>query len=373
MRKHGCVLTMASTWELAVPAGRRSFRTPRRFLVCYKGHKVDSMQDAESWQPLLLRQRVPLLQMVLSNAVTESSVPSLTLTFGLLLIGTFLGLVFYGMTIYQTVWYLRAYTSDPQRLKLTVIAVFIADSVHSSLCIATVVPVIIGQSFYARRVCVMVPGLRTYTTMVVGALALCELVTTCVTTVDGSVLLPSALGTSSSVVTLATGLVAESLLTSALIVILYRSRTGIKSTDSLLNVLIVYTINTGLLTSTLAILCLVFIVTQPQNFLYAFMSILTTKSYINSMLVVLNSRHSLAKRTQGIMAMGTLGMTVTMPGDMPEAIPLDRWRFTSRTQLGEENVEHTNTASLSTTSLAGSNPSSNARSSASSNDESRVS
>ncbi|KAI0668959.1 hypothetical protein C8Q78DRAFT_1080830 [Trametes maxima] len=134
---------------------------------------------------------------------TDTTVPSLALTFGLLLIGTFLGLVFYGITLYQTVWYLRAYASDPRRLKLTVVAVLYC-------------------AFFALR------AHMAYASF------------------SSSALSQSALGTSSSVVTLATGLVAEFLLTSALIAILYQSRTGIKRTDSLLNVLMVYTINTGM-------------------------------------------------------------------------------------------------------------------------------
>ena len=45
---------------------------------------------------------------------------------------------------------------------------------------------------------------------------------------------------------------ADTIMTAALIFSLHRSRTGVKRTDSLINVLILYAINTGLLTGCVA-------------------------------------------------------------------------------------------------------------------------
>ncbi|KAI0750014.1 hypothetical protein C8Q80DRAFT_1165537 [Daedaleopsis nitida] len=80
------------------------------------------------------------------------------------------------------------------------------------------------------------------------------------------------------------------MLTATLLIYLRSNRTGYKQTDSVLNILTVYTINTGLLTSTLSTLGLVFALQQPETLVYVAVSIPATKSYAIAVLSVLNSR-----------------------------------------------------------------------------------
>ncbi|KAI0665925.1 hypothetical protein C8Q78DRAFT_1062155 [Trametes maxima] len=93
----------------------------------------------------------------------------------------------------------------------------------------------------------------------------------------------------------ALAVVADCLTSGILILILRTSRTGIERTDYMLDRLLQYTINTGLLTSIFNILALVFALIEPDNMIYISLSILTTKIYANSLLAVLNTRRSLGR------------------------------------------------------------------------------
>ncbi|KAH9896099.1 hypothetical protein C8Q73DRAFT_789882 [Cubamyces lactineus] len=83
---------------------------------------------------------------------------------------------------------------------------------------------------------------------------------------------------------------------SALIFVLRRSRTGVKRTDSVVDILVLYTINTGLLTTVVGLLVFVFALVRPGNLIYAGISIPGVKLYSNSVLAMLNSRRSLSAR-----------------------------------------------------------------------------
>ncbi|KAI0353798.1 hypothetical protein OH77DRAFT_1427101 [Trametes cingulata] len=107
---------------------------------------------------------------------------------------------------------------------------------------------------------------------------------------------------------------ADIVLTTSLICILHRSRTGFKSTDSMIDVLIVYTINTGLLTGMFSTLSLVFAVVAPNNLIYVGLNMVSTRSYANSVLAVLNSRRSLIERRLAQLDAGTFGMSALDSG-----------------------------------------------------------
>ncbi|KAH9884531.1 hypothetical protein C8Q73DRAFT_818634 [Cubamyces lactineus] len=88
-------------------------------------------------------------------------------------------------------------------------------------------------------------------------------------------------------------------LAGTLVFVLHKSRTGSKRTDTILDTLIKYTINTGVLTSLFAF---IFAIILPGNLIYAGISIVGTKLYANSVLAVasvdhrLNSRRDLGNR-----------------------------------------------------------------------------
>ncbi|KAL1942966.1 hypothetical protein VTO73DRAFT_4637 [Trametes versicolor] len=86
------------------------------------------------------------------------------------------------------------------------------------------------------------------------------------------------------------------ILTGSLTWVLLKKRTGFRNTDSLIAVIVLYSINTGLMTGVFGLLVFIFALVMPNNLVYIGISIFGTKLYINSVLAVLNSRKSLNNR-----------------------------------------------------------------------------
>ncbi|KAF9648175.1 hypothetical protein BDM02DRAFT_3096964 [Thelephora ganbajun] len=71
---------------------------------------------------------------------------------------------------------------------------------------------------------------------------------------------------------------------------LRKLKTGYKNSDSLVNKLIAYAINTGLVTSIISIACLITYGTMPGNFIFISLYFVLSKLYANSFLATLNTR-----------------------------------------------------------------------------------
>ncbi|KAI1783610.1 hypothetical protein LXA43DRAFT_1102370 [Ganoderma leucocontextum] len=74
------------------------------------------------------------------------------------------------------------------------------------------------------------------------------------------------------------------IITAMLIFALRRSRTGVKRTDSMLDVMIMYSINTGLLTGVFNLLSLLFAFIRPGDLIYIGFAIPGTKMYANTLM-----------------------------------------------------------------------------------------
>ncbi|KAL1939433.1 hypothetical protein VTO73DRAFT_9989 [Trametes versicolor] len=144
-------------------------------------------------------------------------IPSVAGTLGTALIGTFLGLILYGLTLHQAYHYARTFPRDPSWLKT----------------------------------------LR---------------------------LLPSAF-------TLA--MVSDLLLTASLIHVLHCKRTGFKRTDTVIDILILYSINTGLLNGVFDLITAILAFAQPDKHLYGVFGIPGVKLYAITLLAALNSRRTI--------------------------------------------------------------------------------
>ncbi|OJT08527.1 hypothetical protein TRAPUB_575, partial [Trametes pubescens] len=72
--------------------------------------------------------------------------------------------------------------------------------------------------------------------------------------------------------------------------------TGALVSDSILDTLIKYTINTGLLTSVFSVLAFIFGIILPGNLVYVGISIVGAKLYANSVLAVVNSRKAIGNK-----------------------------------------------------------------------------
>ncbi|KAI0833766.1 hypothetical protein BC628DRAFT_1414506 [Trametes gibbosa] len=212
------------------------------------------------------------------------AISSLNNTFGAILLGTCIGLILYGLTGHQTYRYFRLYPNDALVLKVLV----------AILMSLRLLPVVTGtlmfvcHSFYVRRV-YLVGGLYRPLVVLVILLMFGELGFVTALTTQASI--QPVFATWGHLTRLVSGgfgcaLGADLVLASALIYILQRSRTGFKSTDSMIDILIVYTINTGLLTGFFSVLSLIFAIVEPNNFIYIALNMVLTRSYANSVLAV---------------------------------------------------------------------------------------
>lgn len=71
---------------------------------------------------------------------------------------------------------------------------------------------------------------------------------------------------------------------------LRKLKTGYKKSDTLVNKLIAYAINTGLLTGAFSVACLITYGTMPKNFIFISLFFVLSKLYANSFLATLNTR-----------------------------------------------------------------------------------
>jgi len=80
---------------------------------------------------------------------------------------------------------------------------------------------------------------------------------------------------------------------------LAKSRTGFRRTDSLVNILLVYTINTGLLTGIVAMLCFILYAVMPDTYIFMAIFLNLSKLYLNALLATLNARSNLRDQMNG--------------------------------------------------------------------------
>ncbi|EIW53550.1 uncharacterized protein TRAVEDRAFT_52676 [Trametes versicolor FP-101664 SS1] len=247
-------------------------------------------------------------------------IPSVAGTLGAVLIGTFLGLILYGLTLHQAYHYARTFPRDPSWLKgvvmVTVQAIFHfgADlgnrfkriyyahvfserskslNLFYSFSGATMVT---AQSFFARRLWIL--GGRIYRIVVVLSASnkpcissLAQLAATTITFVTSDADNVVALRLLPSAFTLA--MVSDLLLTASLIHVLHCKRTGFKRTDTVIDTLILYSINTGLLNGVFDLITAILAFAQPDKHLYSVFGIPGVKLYAITLLAALNSRRTI--------------------------------------------------------------------------------
>ncbi|KAL5532458.1 hypothetical protein ACEPAF_6028 [Sanghuangporus sanghuang] len=92
---------------------------------------------------------------------------------------------------------------------------------------------------------------------------------------------------------LGSAVIADGWVAASLCFFLARNRTGFKSTDSVVNSLILYVINTGLFTSFCATACFVSFAVMPHNYIFIAFYFCLPKLYFNALLAMLNARERL--------------------------------------------------------------------------------
>ncbi|TFK92017.1 hypothetical protein K466DRAFT_270356 [Polyporus arcularius HHB13444] len=252
--------------------------------------------------------------------------PSLNNTFGALLLGCFAGLIMYGILVQQAYQYFRVYSDDQRINKVFVISILAVDTLRNivfmHLCYTYLVSdyfkplallrgiwsirvqgvmnastVLICQSFFARRAYILSTKHR-----VAVALSVILMLTTLGFAIAGTVIaFKPEVDTFAlyeryywiNSVALGTAVAADSLTAGTLIVYLFRNRTRYAKTNAILYTLILYTINTGLLTGIVNALAIVLAVIMPDTMIWLAIEFVGFRLYANSVLAVLNSRRSL--------------------------------------------------------------------------------
>ncbi|KAI0656128.1 hypothetical protein C8Q70DRAFT_1056993 [Cubamyces menziesii] len=263
--------------------------------------------------------------------------PPLDNSYGALLLGTCFGMMLYGLTIHQVYRYVRLYPLDRSWIKCMVAAILVLETVHSILCIVAVyyhlvthffdtaslsaghwstrtlglimgLTIILCQCFYVFRIYHLGPH-KVYRLLVLIAIIcmVCEFAFFIATTVEVFHLSLKEFPAYSWLVSTGFGCaaLAEFFLTGTLVVVLWRSRTGSKRTDSIIEILIIYSVNTGLLTSIFDLLSFIFALILPGNLIYVAVGSVAVKLYANSVLAVLNSRRSLSQRMMQDVELGS--------------------------------------------------------------------
>ncbi|KAH9933619.1 uncharacterized protein BXZ73DRAFT_101005 [Epithele typhae] len=216
------------------------------------------------------------------------ALPSLGNTYGAVLIATFISLVLDGVAMQQAFRYFQEYRNDRRILRIFVGLLIVGNTFHTSLCCHI--------WYYIRRVFLLGSRYRYFAAFSI-IFMVCAIGFGTASTVKGFTtttfdqFAKFAWLTSAAYVS---ALACDSVTTTSLIVFLVQNKTGFSSTDSMINTIILYTINTGLVTTVLNVLCASFTLAQTQNLIYVALGFPLCKSYVCSMLAILNSRKGLA-------------------------------------------------------------------------------
>ncbi|GLB36682.1 hypothetical protein LshimejAT787_0309690 [Lyophyllum shimeji] len=253
--------------------------------------------------------------------------PKLDNTMGAIFVGVLMGAALWGISCMQTYEYFSEFRRDSWMSKVMVATLFVLDTLHQILMthviytylitehfnvayLNQVVWSLVGQVIVSALIGLMVQTFFVYRIWILShhnlpavvfvmLLVLSEFAVSLTYFVKGLkvttfALLPSLFRLSQSVNALAaTGDIA---IAATLIFILWRSKTGFSKSDSIVNQLILYSLNTGFLTSVCALLSLITITVYPNSFIFITFYTPLSRLYTNSLLATLNARKKLRVR-----------------------------------------------------------------------------
>ncbi|EMD41094.1 hypothetical protein CERSUDRAFT_91852 [Gelatoporia subvermispora B] len=268
-------------------------------------------------------------------------------TMGVTFVGVLMAAVLYGVSCVQIFYYFVRFPTDWWHLKLLVSAVWVFDTIHQALISHTVYTYVITnfgnaeelgslvwsliievlfngftallvQSFFVLRIWKLSERNLWLTTPTL-LLVIGEFGAVLVYVIEAMQLetfeqLAGLKPLSMTVNALAAA--GDVLIAAILCTMLHRSRTGFKRSDTLINKLILFTINTGFLTSVCAVLSLITIVALPNTFIYICFYFTLGRLYSNSLLATLNARKLLRDRS-AVGEVLSLELQHTSTGQMP--------------------------------------------------------
>ncbi|PCH41728.1 hypothetical protein WOLCODRAFT_101123, partial [Wolfiporia cocos MD-104 SS10] len=107
---------------------------------------------------------------------------------------------------------------------------------------------------------------------------------------------------------LASAAAGDVLIAISLTFLLGRRRTGFSRTDSMIKMLMFYSVETGTLTSLCAISCLITFTMMRENFIYMSLYFILSELFLNSLLASLNARRGIREKG-GLVAIPLSGLS----------------------------------------------------------------
>ncbi|KAI0714548.1 hypothetical protein C8Q76DRAFT_727080 [Earliella scabrosa] len=253
-------------------------------------------------------------------------------TIGAILVGALVSALLSGTVTTQTFVYLKIYGGDDYRRNILIVCtLWLLDTLHLSMAFAsawiyliqnwgndhiydfipwtialtvalTAVVTLISHCFFAHRVYIL-SGCSWWLTLPILVLAVGRLAAALVSTSEMITLRSYEAFVDQVGWVFTTGLSLSTsvdvLITVSLIALLQRSRTGFSTiTDHLIDVVTLYTVETGLVTSITTAVSLICWLIMPRNLIFLALHFSISKLYATSTLATLNARKSLRRRTR---------------------------------------------------------------------------
>ncbi|KAI0327040.1 hypothetical protein GY45DRAFT_1373509 [Cubamyces sp. BRFM 1775] len=302
--------------------------------------------------------------------------PTIENTFGAWLVCASVGCMLFGLTTHQTYRYFRLYPYDTKGLKIMVVALFLLDLFHTitniHICYYYLVSnylrptalfsgvwslrlsitetglmMVLSHSFFLRRI-FLLGGKRLLPVALIGLLMVSEFAFAVAVTVMTFVLVTfEAFRRYQWMIwaMLGNAVLVDLVITCFLILYLQRSRTGFKRTDSMVDILMVYTINTGLSTSIVTVPAMICSIVMPDNLIWSSLYVVASKMYANSLLAVLNSRRSILDK--GLEGFETGSFGLEMPTQSRKGpLALDRPPSFHAAHTGRHGLPRVNAVSV---------------------------
>ncbi|KIM83937.1 hypothetical protein PILCRDRAFT_818965 [Piloderma croceum F 1598] len=245
-------------------------------------------------------------------------------TMGAAFIGVVVAASLWGVSCVQVWYYYTMYPKDAWYLKLLVAAVLIFDTIHQMLITHTLYtylvsnfdnPLELGNLVWSLLVEVLFNGctallvqcfltfrvwkLSNKSYILTGAvflLVLAEFVSVVVYVIKSLKMTTFAELTKLKDLSMAVNALAAAgdvLIAVVLCYMLQKSRTSFKRSDTMISKLIIFTINTGLMTSICAVASLISIIAAPTTFIYITFYFTLGRFYSNSLMATLNARKAI--------------------------------------------------------------------------------
>ncbi|KAJ7066213.1 hypothetical protein C8F01DRAFT_1122629 [Mycena amicta] len=301
-------------------------------------------------------------------------------TIGALLLGTMLGAILFGVTSMQAYVYYTRFPDDRWMVKATVCFIWLAEATHVGAVSHTVYTLlvsdyghperllerpprsIIGYIFLTVTIAVTVQIFFSYRIYVLSESRIIPYITYALSFVRfafGTTLFSVGLGVS-SVAEFVTkwqwiGLVMWSLsaaedvtITATLVFLLWRERARVhKSTTAFLDKIIMWSIETGLITCSCSLVTVILFHSMPNNFIWIAFSTLEARMFSNSLLASLNSRAVLRElrdrpitnaTSNGLLSFSTWGRHIRTEPSEPPAISVEMHTSTSTSHPRESDL-----------------------------------